>query len=230
MRRNERVALRSAFEPPAPQGKHAFLRQLPRKRRSIGNLLWSQLRYIHVLSWGCSLLVLAAALYVGQAGQEISLWWLSSLTPFLSMALVTELSRSAAHGMEELELATRYSLRTVILGRLVLLGLFDLTVLALLLAWLPSPGGGLRLGLHLLLPYLASALLSLRLVRRSRGKEGYVLALAAACLVGSAAWAVENWVRFPVSWWLAVALVLLVRTVREFEALLKRSEEYVWNY
>ena len=230
MKRSEREALCRAFEPPAPQGKRAFLRYLPRKRRTVGHLIGSQVRYIHVASWGCSLLVLAAAMYFGIAGQEISLWWLSALTPFLSMTLVTELSRSAAHGMEELELATRYSLRTVVLGRLVLLGLFNLTVLLVLLLWLPSPDGYLRLGLHLLLPYLASALLSLRLVQRVRGTEGYLAALAVACLVGSGVWAVEAWIRIPASWWLAAALVLLVRTVREFGTVLKRSEEYEWNY
>ena len=200
MKRSEREALRRAFEPPAPREKRSFLRGLPRKRRMFGGLLWFQIRYIHAASWGCSGLVLAAALYLGGAGQEIGLWWLSALTPFLSMALVTEMCRSAAYGMEELELATRYSLRTVVCGRLVLLGVFDLVVLLALLLWLPQPDSYLCLGMRLLLPYLASALLSLRLVRRFRGVEGYAAALAAACLVGSAAWIANLWMAVPMSW------------------------------
>ena len=229
MKQTERDALARAFEPPKPWEKRTFLRSLPQKRDTAWKLLWVQFQYIRPWTWGLSALVFISALLIGRTENERGLWWISAMTPFLAMALVTELARSSAYGMEELELATRFSLKTVVLGRMVLLGLSDLVVLAVLLVSLPSPAGTLRVGLHLVLPYLSSALLGLRLVRRMRGTEGFLAALAAACLVGCGAWAVEAWVRLPLSWWLLAAVALMVWTVRECRSVLTQSEEYVWN-
>ena len=44
------------------------------------------------------------------------------LLPFVALLAVTEGTRSAVYGMEELELATRFSLKSVLLARLCLVG------------------------------------------------------------------------------------------------------------
>ena len=48
------------------------------------------------------------------------LWITAALLPFVALLAVTEGTRSAVYGMEELELATRFSLKSVLLARLCL--------------------------------------------------------------------------------------------------------------
>ena len=122
MKFQQREALRRAFEALPPENKRAFLRKLPRRRPTLWRMVCRQLRYIRLWTWAVSAAVFAATLLIGRSGEPMALWWCSALAPFLAMALVTELARSAACGMEELEMATRFSLRTVILSRLLLLG------------------------------------------------------------------------------------------------------------
>ena len=229
MKFQQREALRRAFEAPPPENKRAFLRKLPRRRPTLWRMVCRQLRYIRPWTWAVSAVVFAATLLIGRSGEPMALWWCSALTPFLAMALVTELARSAACGMEELEMATRFSLRTVILSRLLLLGFSDVTVLALFLVFLPAPGGILQVGLSLTVPYLMSSLLGLRLVRRLRGTEGFLAALAAAGFVGCGALAAAGRVVLPLSWGLVGAAVLMVWTGREYRRLLVETEEYGWN-
>lgn len=231
MKRGEREALRRAFAAPPPEGKPAFLDSLP--RRQVGRLAFValQARYIRKWVWFLFAAVLAVGLLAGRWAQQELLWWLSALTPFLATALTAELGRSAHYGMEELEMATRFSLRSVLLGRMAVLGLCGLTALGLLLALLPNTAGLLRTGLHLLTPYLLSALLGLEIVRRFRGTEGFYGTLAAGVAVSALALLAQlsQWGEPPLGWWLAAAAVLAVRSVWDCRKLLSQSEEHRWN-
>lgn len=232
MNRKQQEALRRAFAAPPPEGKSDFLSRLP--RREIGCLAFVtlQARYIRKWVWGLFAVVLAAAFAVGRSADGELLWCLSALTPFFATALTAELGRSARYGMKELEMATRFSLRAVLLGRMAVLGLSGLMALALLLAFLPAAGSVLQMGLHLLVPYLLSALLGVEIVRRFWGPEGFYGTLAAGVMVSAAAMLAQlsRWEEPPLGWWLAAAVVLAAGTGWVCRNLLLQSEEYGWNY
>ena len=90
----------------------------------------------------------------------------------------------------------------------------------------------LQMGLHLLVPYLLSALLGVEIVRRFRGPEGFYGTLAAGVMVSAAAMLAQlsRWEEPPLGWWLAAAVVLAAGTGWVCRNLLLQSEEYGWNY
>ena len=50
------------------------------------------------------------------------LWIISALIPFIAMSILTENARSGIYLMAELEMAARFSLKSVILARMEILG------------------------------------------------------------------------------------------------------------
>ena len=71
------------------------------------------------------------------------LWITAALLPFVALLAVTEGTRSAVYGMEELELATRFSLKSVLLARLCLVGSLHAVLLLCLTPPVPGDWGGL---------------------------------------------------------------------------------------
>ena len=173
--------LQCAFAAPKPQRREAFLQLL--SERSLGteqsletdrllktglpSFVLSQVMYISKGIWWLSAAVFAAACLLtaspGMAGdrnQNQVIWGISALAPLLAMTVIAESGRSQSFRMAELEMATRFSLRSVALARLGILGLENLGML-ILLAFMGRGGDGagqdgsiVQAGLGILLPYL----------------------------------------------------------------------------
>lgn len=134
--------------------------------------------------------VISALVFVlstaGAAGLPAdAVWVISALMPLLALTVVSESGRSEHYEMAELEMATRFSLRSVVLARLGILGTENLILLGLLLpVWSSRPEGSVvQTGVCVLLPYLMTAFSGLWVVRRIRGCEAvYICAGIAACI------------------------------------------------
>ncbi len=115
--------------------------------------------------------IFAAALFLMKNRLPEQIRLVSVLLPFAALSTVTELHRSARCRMEELEMASRFSLKTLLLARLTLLGLGNLLLLCALFP-LMTGWGQLPLaetGFYLLCPYCLTSLLCLMITRRFRG-------------------------------------------------------------
>ena len=110
------------YEPPASQKKGAFLERLEPPGLSTGEFLFSQLFYLRPWSWLLAVAIFAAALFLMKNRLPEQIRLVSVLLPFAALSTVTELHRSARCRMEELEMASRFSLKTLLLARLTLLG------------------------------------------------------------------------------------------------------------
>lgn len=166
----EKKQLQQAFEAPAPKKKYAFLRKLPKQEVGLAALLLSQAAYIRAGVWVVSFLLFGLVTFAAQAVELDVIWILSAVMPFAALLLIMEFAKSSAYGMSELEMSSRFSLRTILLARMVMLGAVQLLGLLLTI-----PMAGMTLinnGVYLLVPYLLTALLGLVTVRRMRGKEG----------------------------------------------------------
>ena len=156
----------------------------------------SQITYISKGIWWLSAAVFAAACLLaaspGMAGdrnQNQVIWGISALAPLLAMTVIAESGRSQSCQMAELEMATRFSLRSVALARLGILGLENLGML-ILFVFMGRGGDGagqggsmVQAGLGILLPYLLTSFLGLRIVRSFRGREAvYYCFGMAACI------------------------------------------------
>lgn len=129
---------------------------------------------------------MAAFLVCRYTDKNVS-WVLSAITPFLAVALMAEGLRSEICGMAELEMATRFSLKSLILARMAVMGSVHLALLVLN-TFIGYRQGGIPLlhaGVYLLVPYLLTNATGLYLARRIRGRECIYGILAVAAVVAA---------------------------------------------
>lgn len=221
------------YQPPAPQRKEAFLERLEPPGLSTGEFLFSQLFYLRPWNWLLAVAIFAAGLFLmkNRLPQQIRL--VSTLLPFAALSTVTELHRSARCRMEELEMASRFSLKTLLLARLTLLGLGNLLLLCALFP-LMTGWGQLSLaetGFYLLCPYCLTSLLCLMITRRFRGSESVYLCAGAAAAVSvlCSMWQEKPPALFQGSGYVWVTLLLLALMIWEYRRYLFCGEELVWN-
>ena len=74
----------------------------------------------------CLCVLIYVATYVME---EIYVSMIYGVVPFLVMLSVTESMRSYRYGMEELELSARFSLKSIVMARMLMLGIGNLAVL-----------------------------------------------------------------------------------------------------
>ncbi len=133
MKQHLRQELKNVFDAPQPLHKRAFLRTLEQPKISIPAFILTQFGYIRRWVWIVSALVFVLSA-TGAAGlSQDTVWVASALMPLLALTVVSESGRSQNYEMAELEMATRFSLRSVVLARLGILGMENLIVLSLLL-------------------------------------------------------------------------------------------------
>lgn len=233
--------LQEAFAVPAPQNKEIFLKKVEAKGIhkpdiSYGGFLLIQAAYIRKRVWAVSILVFGAALLLEHLLEREVLWVLSAMMPFLAVSAVAENLRSESFGMAELEMASRFSFKSVVLARMWILGFVHLTVLCLA-ALLCSKNCGstlLQTGVYLLVPYLLTDGVSLWLIRKIRGKEAVYASVGVAVIIGvlpdMGRYATELLYDGEMFFWWLIALVLLMGiTFSEGKKNLARTEELTWN-
>lgn len=223
-------ALQEAFAAPAPKHKQEFFKKLPRQRISICSFLLSQAGYIHKLVWGLSLFVFVFAVLSARQMERNFLWQVSSLMPFVAMTVIAESIRSRAWQMEELELACRFSLKSVILARLGLIGSFHMLLLLFFIPFASSRSvfSLWETGIFLLVPYLATTFLGLCIIQRLRGKEGVFACFGLAFMVSAFYLVLRDFImsyRNSFAWWVVACLLLIAGTGREYKKVIEQAEE-----
>ena len=229
-------ALKQSFAAPEPAGKEEFFQRMPPAPVSISQFICTQAAYIRKGVWALSALVFGAAL-AGARGMALeTVWGASALMPLLALTVLTESGRSETWGMAELELSTRFSLKSVVLARMGILGAVNLALFLLLLpvAGKNSGAGLFRTGVYLACPYLLTAFCGLWVVRRVRGREAafFCCGLAAAVSAGNlllpqavpAAYGERGFLL-----WLAALAVLGAGTIRQSCEMIRQTEELLWN-
>lgn len=232
MKDSMREELTKIFEAPKPVRKEAFLKKVVTCKISFVHMLSMQLRYMGRGAWCGFGVIFAAALYLGYNRQPEHLWTVCAPAPFLVLLAVTQLHRSVNNGMEELELAARFSLKDVVLARMVVQGAFNLIVLLLLTL---IPGENIRQNaFYIWVPYFLTAVLSLSAMRRLRGREGsFVCAGIAAAVSAMSAVATDSCnpafeARY-LGYWVVAAVVLLMITAWECRRMIQNVEDLAWS-
>lgn len=195
MRKNDlKAVIKEAFEAPPPVKKEEFLQKFQHENHlseleqpsiTLTAFVLVQVIYIRKWIWLLDVYVFAVALFGAVCIDQDMLWCISAMTPLLALALVTENGRSENYGMAEFEMASRFSLRSVILARLGILGFTDFVLLCLML-----PLGGfhsgrslVQTGIYMLCPYMLTAFLSLLATRVIHSRESVYLCMGIALFV-----------------------------------------------
>lgn len=231
--KREKELLEQAFSVPAPKKKRAFLHTLPKQEAGLGALVLSQAAYIRKWVWAASLLVFGLVVFLAQYMELDIIWMLSAIMPFAALLIVMEFAKSSAYGMSELEMTSRFSLRTILMARMVMIGAVQLMGVLLTI---PVAGPViLRSGVYLLVPYLLTAVLGLAAVRRLPGKEGMYVCGSISTLMcvicplseqfAPVLYEAQNFVI-----WVLAAVVLMVCLGKEYRKNINHLEEFIWNW
>lgn len=226
MRRTLKKELERVFEAPEPEHKKEFLRTLGHAEKntimSLPAFVFSQAGYIRKWVWGISVLIFAVSMTnaVWVSGNMVGV--IPAFMPLLALTLVSESGRSESYGMAELEMATRFSLKSVLLARMGILGMENMMILALLFpVGIQKQGlGVLQTGVCILTPYLLMTFSGLYVVRRFRGRETFILCVGIAVGISTLFTVVQR--SFPQLyqgngpvWWGICVLLLGVGTARQ---------------
>lgn len=236
MNRKLKQALSDAFYAPPPVRKAVFLKKYRRRELGRWELIVLQIRYIRWWVWLLSLVLSGFILATVTWSMRPTPWYIAALTPFLALLVITENGRTQLYQMDELELACRMSRQSVILARMVVMGLFHLVLFGLLMPLLAVWGtvGAAQAGVYLLTPYLLTASLGMELTRRIRGREGLLACgatAAAISVLGPLAANVRPTLYQPedLTLWGAALSAAMLAAVAEFVLNAKNLEELQWN-
>lgn len=236
MKRKIKKALKHSFESPKPLLKESFLRSLPLPRCGSRTFMISQIGYIPLWVWGISLVTFLIALLSAHYVKKDTLSILSACIPFVASCAVAENEKSMVYRMAELEKASLFSLRSVVLARLGIIGTSHLLLLCLIspLAGTGTLSSALRSGIYLLLPYLLTTWLSLIFSRKLHGRDtaylcmGTAIAVSGLCVISQSRfyplYRPENF-----SCWLGLSALLAVLTALAYYKSIQRTEELSWN-
>lgn len=220
------------FEAPKPERKQAFIRRMGVPRIDIARLVMMQARYISKWVWISSVLLCAVAYGVTTFMEEKYVSAVIALIPFLVMFSITESMCSYRYGMEELEASARFSLKSIVMARMIMLGIGNLVVLGVMAMLL---GSRVEMHiLHVLTTYFLTAGGGLYIVRNIRGNESTFFCLLLAMGVS----ALRLWLPWQFSEimssqfapiWALVCIVSVLLTVRESYRTIRMTEDFAWN-
>lgn len=229
--------LPAVFIIPQPLRKDEFLQEIEQKKEqgiSYREFILIQITYIRKITWCLSFVLLLFALAGTQLMERNMLWYLAAFLPFLAVCGVTEQMRSENYGMAELEMASRFSLRSVMFARLGILSAvhFLLIILLLLILNRHSSYNLLQTMVYLVLPYFMTVLSGLWISRKIHGKESVYACMGAAVMI-SMLQNILSYMREMIytgdlfKWWLLALCLAVILTVKEIKTML--MEEIVWN-
>lgn len=236
MKQTLKKELKSLFEAPPPLHKKEFLQKLEEPKMSIYEFIFLQIGYIRKRVWGISAFIFIVSLMGTLMFSFDMLWGISALTPLLALTNISESGRSEMYEMAELEMATRFSLRSVIFARLGILSIENLVLLCLLLPigiWnnLLSP---IKAGIYIITPFLLTTFIGLNIVCKFRRHDAIYLCISVAICVSFSVFFFRF--TFPqiyqekylMRWGIGV-LLLCIGTVRQNCKIVNRMEELTWN-
>lgn len=228
--------LEKALDIPQPMRKSEFLRQLNLCKMSVNEFLYTQIGYIRKRVWCVSALIFIISILGLAFLPGTVLWLISGLTPLLALSLISECGRSERYKMIELEMATRFSLRSVTCARLAILGLMNLLLLGILFLiglWDDSVTT-VAVALYIITPFLLTTFIGLYIMRKFRGKE--VMYSCTGISVGISIFLLvfHNIIPFiymeqSLTVWLIMALVSFFGNGRQCILMIKQTEELTWN-
>ena len=216
--------------------KDTFLKTLPQPKMSMFRFILSQASYIRKITWYLSGLILLVALFGAYNISPDTLWVVSAIVPVLGLLAVTEGNRSMMYGMSEFEMSTRFSLRSVVLAKMSILGLSNFALLMILtpLCHIGNNFSLLQTGMYLMVPYLLTVNCSLWMARKVNGKESIYGYMCVAVIVSG----IHTGLHFMtdliyqeiyIGWWIALSVFLFIEFIYEIYCTIHQKEDAIWN-
>ena len=215
------------YEAPKPQEKQVFIRQFGVQKIDIFSLSVKQAKYISKWVWICSIFFCGLLYGLGTLLEGRYVGTIAAFLPFLVMLSVTESTRSYRHGMEELELSARFSLKSIVMARMCILGMGNMLVLVFAVMcigrWRESNF------LYMITPYFLSVGGGFYIVRTVRGRESVFFCFGLAGMISMLQALLPFYFQIIFSaeylfMWAVVCAVAVIVTGREGHRMLQMTE------
>ncbi len=203
------------------------------KQISMQDFLIMQLHYIPSWVWGISVLVFAIAFYIMRNLGTEAAWIISALLPFVAVSAVTALHRSIYYEMDELEQATRFSLKAVVYARLCIVGISNVLLMLILSPIMVEMCqiSLLEVIACLLCPYTMTAFCCLYVLRMWHSEENIFACAGISMAVSLLCFFQEKFqlIAVSASMYLLIACMLSVLTLVECKRYFIYMEEWRWS-
>lgn len=239
---NERIIehLKEIYQAPKPERKEIFFQGIKERgltyRHKVvinhGDFLLRQFLYVGKWIWLLSavLLLCITGICYGNTGN-----YPFAITPLLAIGILAETGRSFRWKMAELEYTARFSLRSVMLARMFLVGVVEtaglMVVILVVRPWFSY--SLIRVFLYMMVPYLAASLSGSLYERKNRSDNGWgsiIICFLSSGLFAAAPYFLNTLYeeRFTVIWTVAFIL-LVISLVVNVSRWIYELEEPVWN-
>lgn len=220
------------------QARQKMLCEMEQYRMTDLEFICGQIRFVRPSLWVVQLLfwlVVGVSMYRLQASdmQEYRLYSLIAMvTPVLFVFQIEQFAKIYQQSMLEIELTTRFSLKKLLLARLLIFGTVDLFVLAGWIAfWRVGAESDLwRIALYSLVPFNLMVAGLFALLRFEHSGHYSYIAISYMSVLGGlfdvlARWQPEIYGTENEIWWVAILVITLLLGVRSVCVLLKYNTE-----
>lgn len=185
-----KLEIEEFFEAPKPKRRQQFLREAESRKEDIYSdkislryMVMIQISYISKWVWILSVLLFIIAFILCRFIHKEILWAVSAVIPFIVTISLAECMRSVVYGMGELEMASRFSLKNVIMTRMFILGVCNMI---LLFAVVAASGNGMWKNIvYMLVPYLSTAAGGMEIFRMFPAREGTFMSCGFAVIISA---------------------------------------------
>ncbi len=233
MNKKLKKQLTAIYSVPEPLHKNEFLKAHRRCEIGIGKLYLSQLEFMSPVTWIVSVVILILILKFAMGADGTALWVLSSLTPALAVTALTENHKSEIYRMDELEMSTRFSLKTVVMVRMSILGFFHSVILCLISVFIST--GAIRALVYMLVPYLLTVNIGSMICRKLQGNEAVYGILVSASVISVCGFISNIKVKMLFSaetfvYWCIMLLIMTIFAGFNFARTIKEMENFYGTY
>ncbi len=235
--------LKNNFYAPPPTRKDGFTqsihyKEVSCKKEDFKEVIFSQIGFIRKRIWAIFILLLILGWYITNyiyiCDNKIAS--ISAILPILILTGISEIYRSTAYNMNEMELSCKYTLNMITLIKLSVLGVLSVSIL-LIYAFLISSDevGVFRNLVYMGVPYLLTSNISLIIVSKYRSKD-VIYICAGVCTFISImiiSLGANYEVIYSVSYifrWVSVFVVLTILLICNLNKFRKSQGEIKWSY
>ncbi len=227
-------AIKSAYILTETDAEKRFIKKHEQRKLRLGEIIKIEFRYMGIKSLipGAALcLLMMVAAGSGNTAFMLIISWFIPLGALMPMAL---LSRSEHYHMDEIEAASRFSLKFVRLVRMLIMGAVSMVIVIMCAAVLKKNADISIAGLllNIAIPYFMSVWGGLLIVRKWHGRMN-ILGPAAVCVIGSmcsiALESVHRAYEAPAFIIIILTAAVMAITVKECIKFVKESENFSWN-
>jgi len=169
----------------SPRNKEKFIRSIRKNDLSLFKFVLLQCKYMHNNAFlKCFILVILLSLICIKANTNDTLLFVSAGIPLIVLVMIYELETSKIYSVEELEQATRFSLKTLVLSRLLITGIvsFVSVVLISVITIKTKEVSNIQTCVYFFLPYCLTIILCMKILRKYKD-EGIKYCFISAALV-----------------------------------------------